>query len=40
MDVLYISVLASEARINYEYKQNGKNPGFAVQKLSSSICFI
>lgn len=34
MDVLYISVLASEARINYEYKQNGKNPGFAVQKFS------
>lgn len=34
MDVLYISVLASEAKINSEYKRTGRNPGFAVQKFS------
>lgn len=33
-EILYISALASESRINKEYTQTGKNPGFAVQKFS------
>lgn len=32
--VLYISALASEKQINFEYHCSGKNPGFAVQKFS------
>lgn len=32
--ILYVSALASEARINKEYKRTGRNPGFAVQKFS------
>ncbi len=32
--ILYISVLASEARVNQEHKRTGNNPGFAVQKFS------
>lgn len=32
--ILYVSALASEARINNEYKHTGRNPGFAVQKFS------
>lgn len=32
--ILYISALASESRINEEYRRTGKNPGFAVQKFS------
>ena len=34
MKILYISALASEARVNEEHKRTGKNPGFAVQKFS------
>lgn len=34
MKILYISALASEARVNDEHKRTGKNPGFAVQKFS------
>ena len=34
MNILYISALASEARIMKEYERSGKNPGFAVQKFS------
>ena len=33
-NILYLSVLASEKRINKEYKKSGSNPGFAVQKFS------
>lgn len=32
--ILYISALASESRINEECKRTGSNPGFAVQKFS------
>lgn len=32
--ILYISALASETRVNEEYKRTGSNPGFAVQKFS------
>lgn len=32
--ILYISTLASESRVNEEYKRTGSNPGFAVQKFS------
>lgn len=32
--ILYISALASEAKINLEYKRTNLNPGFAVQKFS------
>ncbi len=34
MKILYISALASEARIDLEYRRTGLNPGFAVQKFS------
>ena len=34
MKILYISALASEARVNDEFRRTGKNPGFAVQKFS------
>lgn len=34
MKILYISALASEARINKVYQRTGINPGFAVQKFS------
>lgn len=34
MKILYISALASEARIDMEYRRTGLNPGFAVQKFS------
>lgn len=33
-NILYLSALASEKRINIEHKKSGKNPGFAVQKFS------
>ena len=33
-NILYLSALASEKRINKEYKKSGSNPGFAVQKFS------
>ena len=33
-NILYLSALASEKRINKEHKESGKNPGFAVQKFS------
>ncbi len=33
-NILYLSALASEKRINLEHKKSGKNPGFAVQKFS------
>lgn len=32
--ILYISALASEAKINEEYKRTKTNPGFAIQKFS------
>lgn len=32
--ILYISALATEAKVNEEYKRTGKNPGFAIQKFS------
>ena len=32
--ILYVSALASEKKINIEYNLSGKNPGFAVQKFS------
>lgn len=33
-NILYLSALASEKRINKSSKESGKNPGFAVQKFS------
>lgn len=32
--ILYISALASESKVNEEYKRTGDNPGFAVQKFT------
>lgn len=32
--ILYVSALASESRVNEEYKRTGANPGFAIQKFS------
>lgn len=36
-NIIYISALASERRVNQEYGDSGRNPGFAVQKFSRLI---
>jgi len=37
MEILYISGLCSEKRINNLYKRTGQNPGFAMQKFNRLI---